>query len=470
MRKTFLQHVIFLLFTLSIVPMYAQTLDTLASKHERKLEHTLEAIRQQREAIAQERLPMARILHEREEEARSLRKEAATIQRRRDSMSVDIDTLRSRVQAEQKEIGYITRSLIPDYMASWDAALSPGKRASTGERLQEYYLSQDKISVSATERLQHSIEMLNDSLRAIEESIGGQRYAGEVLNDEGRVQQAQFTQLGPLLYAYIPEEDEAGILQRSDSTVPRLITLESRADAIQSLAQDGSGAVPVDPTLGNAQALAQTRDSLLEHLEKGGIWVYPILLFALAATLVAVLKSIQIFRIRNADISAIHMLVLKIRKGDKDEALALAHQQPQPSRAMFEAAAENTGESVELVEEVMYEQILATQPRLERYLNVIAVTAATAPLLGLLGTVTGIIKTFELMSVYGAGDPKPLISGISEALITTELGLVLAIPALVLHALLSRRAAGILSRLEQMAMALVNGISRREAKPASAEA
>ncbi|HBP56797.1 MAG TPA: flagellar motor protein MotA, partial [Verrucomicrobiales bacterium] len=72
---------------------------------------------------------------------------------------------------------------------------------------------------------------------------------------------------------------------------------------------------------------------------------------------------------------------------------------------------------------------------------------ATAPLLGLLGTVTGIIKTFKLMEIFGAGDPKPLISGISEALITTEMGLILAIPALIAHALLSRRVAGILAQM-----------------------
>ncbi|MBT5707990.1 MAG: MotA/TolQ/ExbB proton channel family protein, partial [Verrucomicrobia bacterium] len=105
--------------------------------------------------------------------------------------------------------------------------------------------------------------------------------------------------------------------------------------------------------------------------------------------------------------------------------------------------------------------MLSVQPKLERFLNVIAVTAATAPLLGLLGTVTGIIKTFKLMQVFGAGDPKPLMAGISEALITTELGLILAIPSLLLHALLSRKVAAVLSRLEKLSVAFVNGLSRR---------
>jgi biopolymer transport protein ExbB len=129
---------------------------------------------------------------------------------------------------------------------------------------------------------------------------------------------------------------------------------------------------------------------------------------------------------------------------------------------MLTEGVKNAGESVELVEEVMFESILGAQPKLERFLNVIAVTAATAPLLGLLGTVTGIIKTFKLMEIFGAGDPKPLISGISEALITTEMGLVLAIPALIAHALLSRRVAGILAQMEKLSIAFVNGLSRRD--------
>ena len=73
------------------------------------------------------------------------------------------------------------------------------------------------------------------------------------------------------------------------------------------------------------------------------------------------------------------------------------------------------------------------------------------------------------MKVFGTGDPKPLISGISEALITTELGLVLAIPALVIHALLSRRVAGVLARMEKLSVAFVNGLSRRQTTAAPAK-
>ena len=87
-----------------------------------------------------------------------------------------------------------------------------------------------------------------------------------------------------------------------------------------------------------------------------------------------------------------------------------------------------------------------------------ALTAAAAPLLGLLGTVTGMIKTFNLITIFGTGDAKSLSSGISEALVTTELGLVVAIPSLILHGLLSRMARQKLGDMEQTAVGFINGV------------
>ena len=104
------------------------------------------------------------------------------------------------------------------------------------------------------------------------------------------------------------------------------------------------------------------------------------------------------------------------------------------------------------------------QPKLERLISIVWITAATAPLLGLLGTVTGIITTFKLLTIFGSGDPKALGGGISEALITTEFGLIVAIPSLVLHAFLQRKAKAIENEFEGDAMTLLNGILRAERK------
>ena len=112
------------------------------------------------------------------------------------------------------------------------------------------------------------------------------------------------------------------------------------------------------------------------------------------------------------------------------------------------------------LEEILFEKILEAQPRLERFLPFIAVTAAASPLLGLLGTVTGMITTFSQIRISGNSDINSLASGISEALVTTKFGLIAAIPALVLHALLSRRVQGLLAGMEKFSTAFVNGMER----------
>jgi biopolymer transport protein ExbB len=118
------------------------------------------------------------------------------------------------------------------------------------------------------------------------------------------------------------------------------------------------------------------------------------------------------------------------------------------------------------VEDTVSESVLNEQPRLERFRSAISVFAAVAPLLGLLGTVTGMIATFDVITIHGTGDPKLLSGGISEALITTELGLTVAIPALLIGNLLSSWADRITSGLEVSALRVINAASGFESAQA----
>ena len=115
----------------------------------------------------------------------------------------------------------------------------------------------------------------------------------------------------------------------------------------------------------------------------------------------------------------------------------------------------------------MVSVILHRKPQLERFLPWLSVTAAATPLMGLLGTVVGMIKTFTLITIFGSGDPKALSSGISEALVTTELGLVVAIPTLIIHGALLRLAKRRISAMELTATEfskVVNKLNSKETK------
>ena len=130
---------------------------------------------------------------------------------------------------------------------------------------------------------------------------------------------------------------------------------------------------------------------------------------------------------------------------------------PGQGGALLVKGVEHCDEKRGTLEEILYEKLLALRPKLVRFLPFLALTAAAAPLLGLLGTVTGMIKTFNLITIFGTGDAKSLSSGISEALVTTELGLVVAIPALIIHGLLSRMARQKIGDMEQTAVGFING-------------
>ena len=457
-----------LLFTASVLAQDLATVDAVA---EARVQKSLQELATLREKIRTEQIPLVSRLNNLEGEVKIKRRDAERLQSARDSKDVELVALRQRIEAQQREMDFITRTLLPEFLSSFDASLNSGERGGVGEKMRQLNLFLEDPNASDADKLNGRLEMLETSLTYAGKLIGGHSYQGKALGSGGELKPGSFVQIGPLLY--FTGDESSGIIQETQSLMPKVADMdESQASSIRQVAQTGTGNIPVDTTLGDAWALETTKDTPIEHLRKGGIWVYPILGFALIATLTALCKLVQIFRIRQPESKTVNKIVKALRENDRQKALSIANAQPNPAREMLVSAVENANESTELVEEVMYECMLTTQPRLERFLNIIALTAATAPLLGLLGTVTGIIKTFKLMSIHGAGDPKPLISGISEALITTELGLVLAIPALVLHALLSRKVAGIMAHIEKLSIAFLNALNRKDAielKTASSE-
>jgi biopolymer transport protein ExbB len=116
---------------------------------------------------------------------------------------------------------------------------------------------------------------------------------------------------------------------------------------------------------------------------------------------------------------------------------------------------ENKQVDVETLELKLDEVIMRESSKLERLLWAIKVVSVLSPLMGLLGTVTGMIQTFQSIMLYGAGDPKLMAGGISQALVTTMLGLIVAIPLVLLHAVVSNSSRGVVQILEQRAAGII---------------
>lgn len=268
---------------------------------------------------------------------------------------------------------------------------------------------------------------------------------------DGQLIEAALLRLGPV--ALFLQAAQGGLVTDENGLARIALGFDETTTAgLQALQATGSGQLTFDPTLSRALLLAEDNETLLEHLRKGGVWVIPILLFALFASCIAVCKAVSLYRLPALVPGLAERLEHALASGGSAVQKVLNPVQGQQAELARVALAPH--ENMEQRDDKLYALLLEQRHALERWLGAIAVTASVSPLLGLLGTVSGMITTFRLMTLFGAGDANAVSAGISEALVTTELGLVVAIPALLAHALLSRKVKQHFAQLENDAVHL----------------
>jgi biopolymer transport protein ExbB len=197
--------------------------------------------------------------------------------------------------------------------------------------------------------------------------------------------------------------------------------------------------VVVDPSRGNLLALLAQTPDLKARIAQGGLVGYIILSLGGIGLLVALWKLMTTITVE-----------LSVRKQLRQP--QQAHSNNPLGRVMQAGESGRTTDETELRVD---EALLKEAPILERGLTLLKLVAAVAPLLGLLGTVTGMIGTFQSITLFGTGDPKLMAGGISQALMTTVLGLCVAIPLLFCHSLLAARSRRLLQLLQQKGLALL---------------
>ncbi|WP_301583672.1 MotA/TolQ/ExbB proton channel family protein [Halomonas alkaliantarctica] len=277
--------------------------------------------------------------------------------------------------------------------------------------------------VEVLERQQ--IETTVDSLATLTLNTGrAERLELPVADASGEIETRSVVRLGD----FAAFTDTALLRKGQDDSslaeVPR--TPADISDVLASYHQGESRVFAVDPTQGSVlQALAQ-QPNLWERFQQGGYVGYVVvalggfgLLVALAQYLYLVVVSARVRRQRNAldqpnANNPLGRVLARFKELDK-------HQAPEALEARLDEA------------------VLAELPRIERGQPIVKLLAAIAPLLGLLGTVTGMIVTFQAITVFGTGDPQLMAGGISQALVTTVLGLVTAVPLLFAQTALASR-------------------------------
>jgi biopolymer transport protein ExbB len=440
-----------------------KTFASAAGDVQQQLAASLAALATLREQIAAEKLPLDRELRDVEAELQAVRARLQEVTRTLEVRSLDLTNLRADIDKRRDQTTYLG-NVLGEYIRELEAGLHITELQRYDGELNAVELAQENTTMPESDVLAAQIGFVATSIVRLHDVLAGARFEGTAVDSTGLVKKGTFVLVGPTALFRAADGSVIGAAeQRLGSLEPTVIPFTDQVDteAAAQLVLGTGGRFPLDPTLGSAQKVAATQETLLEHFIKGGPVMYPIAVLAAAALVVVLLKWLSMAFVRRPSRRLVAELLDYAGSGDREAAIEQAAAIGGPTGAMLLAGAEHMGEPRELVEEVMFEQVLSTRLRLQGWLPFVAICATSAPLLGLLGTVTGIMNTFTLMTVHGTGDPKTLSSGISEALITTECGLVVAIPSLLLHAFLSRRARSIVDEMEKCAVAFLNRLRSR---------
>lgn len=197
---------------------------------------------------------------------------------------------------------------------------------------------------------------------------------------------------------------------------------------------------PVDPSKGDLFDTYGKLPTFDDRIEAGGTVGYVIIALGVIGVILGLFKLVSIFLMTGA-----------MRSTAKTKQAGTGN----PLARVFKVYEDHRTDSVETLEMKLDEQILKESPKIDRFNDILKVLASVAPLLGLLGTVIGMIVTFTAITIYGAGDPQLMADGISQALMTTVMGLCAAIPLLLIHAVCSAASRSASQMLDEQSAGLV---------------
>jgi biopolymer transport protein ExbB len=434
----------------------AESIQQVRAGARNDLKDSIERLALLRQQIEQEKTPLAKQVAQLERGARDKRAEIDHRLRQRDNRDASLLQLKEEVRENEAALETSLR-LLKDYARGWTQSIPSSERILYADSLSAALAKQKGDRASSFNAY---LELAELSTTSLLNHAGGGAYTGDaIVPPEGIRESGTFWSIGPLLY-FRGKGGSSGFLDKSydrvedsgtemtvDSvkrnTPPRLLVANQSTSQMigRSLLVETEKltSLPMDPSLGKALVIEGSEPTLIEEMQKGGIWIYPILFFALSSVLIALFKAAQILRI-------------PFPLGP----VTLAGNFGGPFELLRKTAQGYRGNKPEILDEILYEIIIDWQARLEKGMPLIAITAATAPLLGLLGTVTGMIDVFRQITNFANPENSELARGISEALVTTKFGLITAIPSLIAHALLSRRLQGLVSKMEGFSARLVH--------------
>ena len=277
------------------------------------------------------------------------------------------------------------------------------------------------------------------------------QFSADVTNLDGSKTTEQVTRIGTFnlvsANGYLTYNDEVAQVQPLPKQPAGYIS-ETASGFFNT--SSGYAGVYVDPSRGGILSLETRKKTLEEFFHEGKEVGYAITVLLIIGLLIAVVRYI--------DLTATSA---KIKSQEKN---LDTPNENNPLGRLLKIYHDNKTVDAETLELKLDEGILRETPKVDRGINLIKMFAAIAPLMGLLGTVIGMIMTFQTITLFGTGDPKIMAGNISLALVTTALGLICALPLILVHSVVAGKAKGVLQKLDEQSAGLIAALAEKESK------
>ena len=413
------------------------------------LQDVLNAARTERQAVQEtNREREQRFLQERNSQQAQLQEIRSQVQSetaRSNQLDTAFDENLTQIQTLQQELSERQGQFAELFGAARSAAGDLATRLDSSIISAQYPGRAESLRETAQSETLPTVEELQDLYFVLLQEMVAQSevatFDARVVGADGEFQDDTVTRIGPFVAFsdgnYMTYNGNAlEFLARQ----PAVANAQDAARRVESYSGDGFVRGVIDPSLGQLLQLVVTQPSVIETIQQGRTVGYVILAILALGLLIGIYKLVTLWAVNGA-------VRGQMRKKTPSKS--------NPLGRIMMAYDSNRNADVETLALKLDDAVLKEVPKLEGGLNLIKVLAAVAPLLGLLGTVIGMIRTFQAITLFGTGDPQLMASGISEALVTTVLGLVAAIPLLLIHAFASGAARSVSQVLEEQSAGMI---------------
>ena len=413
-------------------PKATDVLATASTKARADLDAALKELTATREKISSEKLPLSKKLSLAEDDLALARKELDLAQRARDMKNLDQSSLKAEIKQREEENTYMLNLLNEFGRNFGEKSIHISERSGHREKIDLAKATHENSNASHEDKFKASFRIVDAALSRIGDLLGGHSYPGVALDAQGGLVEGKFAQIGPMVLFSSADGAVAGWASEAKGSKETVLKGAEHSKifgpAFASMMAGGEGVIPSDFTMGQALRNYGNKNSIIRTFIHGGPIMWPLLLSAIVAAVVSLERSLFIVsEKRRQNPEQVEKIFALVESGNQPAAIQVANSSTDFVARVLGFALANANLSIG---QAISKASAVELKRFSRGLPILDTIITAAPLLGLLGTVTGMMNTFSMMGGDELGAPTAITGGIAEGLIATAFGLLIAITCL----------------------------------------